>query len=131
MEKTFSSPPTMAAPAARYAHAVRAEIGAGALIFLSGQLGQDADGNPVGPGDTARQAEQAFDNMQTVLEANGATMRDVVKTTTYLTDIADLATVNAVRNRRFPDTTPTSTTVQVHALASPQLLVEIEAIAVT
>lgn len=129
MQKTYSNPEMVAPPFANYSHVVRVELGDGALLFLSGQLPIDAEGNLVGEGNIARQTEQAFENMSAVLEANGASMGDVVQTTTYITDISQLARVNEVRARRFPDDAPTSTTVEVSALASPGLMVEIEAVA--
>lgn len=129
MQKTYSIPETVAPPAASYSHAVRVETGDGALVFISGQVPLDVDGGPVGEGDAARQAEQAWANMRAVLEANGASLRDVVQTTTYLTDISTLPEVNRVRAGHFPGDAPTSATVAVAALARPEWLVEIEGVA--
>ena len=131
MPNTYSNPDTVAPPAARYSHAVRVEMGDRALIFVCGQLPLDRDGQLIGEGDIATQAEQAFTNMAAVLAANGAAMEDVVQTTTFITDISGLADVNEVRGRHFAETAaPTSTTVEVTALARPNWLIEIEAVAV-
>lgn len=129
MEKTQSNPERVAPPFARYSHATRVDFGGGALVFVSGQLSVDVNRDVVGEGDAAVQAKQVFTNIAEVLEAHGATMRDVVSTNTYLADIDDLAAVNEVRARHSPDDPPTSTTVQVGALARPAFLVEIEAVA--
>lgn len=129
MRKTFNNPETMAPPVARYSHAVRVDMGEGALIFVCGQLPLDTENKLVGEGDMARQADQAFRNIATVLEANGASLSDVVQTTTFVTDISRLAEVNEVRARYFSESAPTSTTVEVSALARPGWLVEIEAVA--
>lgn len=131
MRKTYDNPKALAPPLAAYSHVVRLDLGNGALLFLSGSLPFDAKGNLVGKGDIAKQTEQVLKNMSAVLEAHGASMRDVVKTTTFITDISRLAQVNEVRARFFPDNAPTSTTVEVKALARPELMVEIEAIAAT
>lgn len=132
MQKTYSNPDVVAPPAARYSHAVRVELGDGALIYVCGQLPIDAEGNLVGDGDVAGQAEQVFENMEAVLEANGTSMRDVVKTNTYVTDISRIAEVNEVRARHFSsDAAPTSTTMEVGGLARPGWMVEIEAVAAT
>ena len=129
MEKSYSVVADLAAPAARYSHAVRVGFADGALVFVCGQLSLNANGEVVGGRDIAAQADQAFRNLATVLEANGASMSDVVQTTTYMTDISGLAAVNEVRAKHFPANSPTSTTVEVAALASPDLLIEVEAIA--
>ena len=132
MHKTYSNPDTVAPPAARYSHAVRVELGDGALIYVCGQLPIDAEGNLVGEGDIAGQTEQVFENMSAVLEANGASMRDVVQTNTYITDVSRIAEVNEVRARHFSEgAAPTSTTVEVGGLARPEWMVEIEAVAAT
>jgi enamine deaminase RidA (YjgF/YER057c/UK114 family) len=90
----------------------------------------DAEGNVVGKGDMKAQTRQALENVKTVLEASGASMEDVVKVTVYVTDISLLAETHDVRSQFFPDPPPASTGVEISALAFPDLLVEIEAVAV-
>ncbi|MGC8782593.1 MAG: Rid family detoxifying hydrolase [Anaerolineae bacterium] len=104
---------TPAAPAAigPYSQAMRA----GNFIFCSGQIGLDPATGALREG-VAAQAEQALDNLAAVLAAAGAAMKDVVKTTIYLTDLADFATVNAIYGRRFADNPPARATLQVAAL---------------
>lgn len=130
MRTTHSDPDTVAPPLAAYSHAVRVDLFQGALVFVSGQVPVDASGELVGEEDAAAQAEQVIANVAAVLSAHGASLRDVVSTTTYLALISDLASVNRVRERHFPQDAPTSTTVAVAALARPQWLVEIDAVAV-
>ncbi len=132
MKKTFNDPDTIHPPAGDYSHAVRLEVGGGTLIFVSGQLPIDARGDVVGEDDMGRQAKQAFENVQAVLEANGADMADIVKLTVYLVDIGRLGEMAVVRRRYLPDgPAPTSTVVEVPALAMPGTLIEIEAVAAT
>ena len=102
----------------------------GDAIYVSGQVAMDSDGNVVGLGDMKAQTRQALENVQTVLQAAGASMSDVVKVTVYLTDISRLRDTHEVRAQFFPDPPPASTGIEVSALAFPGLLVEIEAVAV-
>ena len=111
-----------------YNHYVRLD-NPGSLIFLSGQLSRDAEGNLIGPGDMAEQTRQAIRNMRTVLEAAGGTLEDIVSTTVYTTDIRLFKEIVQARIEVFAASLPTSTMVEVNHLADPGLLVEIQAIA--
>src|SRR5437762_12506037 len=71
------------------------------LIFLSGQLSRDADGNLVGPGDMAEQTRQAIRNMQAVLEAAGGSLSDIVSIVVYTTDIRQFNEIVAARMEFF------------------------------
>jgi enamine deaminase RidA (YjgF/YER057c/UK114 family) len=122
--------PIGVAPAAGggYSHVVSAT---GRLVVVSGQVALDEAGEIVGRGDPARQAEQAFENIRRCLGAEGATFDDVVKLTYYVTDIHALAEIRVVRDRLMPGAEkPASTAVEVVGLALPDLLLEIDALAV-
>jgi reactive intermediate/imine deaminase len=123
------NPDTIASPGGNYSHAVRIDTADGVLLFVSGQVAFDADGNLVGEGDMARQTEQVFDNLRAVLDANEATFEDVVKVTTFLTDMSALQAVRDVRRRYLSDPSPASTTVEVAGLFRPEALIEVEAVA--
>ena len=103
--------------------------GSGRMIFVAGQLARDADGNCVGKGDMRAQIQQVGENIKICLEAAGATLADIVKTNTYVTDYAEFAKHGDMRLRYFGPATPTSTTVQISRLADPDAMIEIEAIA--
>jgi len=100
------------------------------LIFLSGQLSRDVDGNLVGAGDMAEQTRQCIRNMRTVLEAAGGTLDDIVSVVVYTTDMREFKSIVAARTEFFVDKLPTSTIVEVNRLADPGLLIEFQAIAV-
>ena len=117
--------PWLAEPISHYTDAVRA----GDLLFVSGFVPVDGDGQLVGGDDVVAQARQVFANLAAVLAAAGATFADVVKVTVYLTDIEDRARINPVRQDIFGDTRPASTLVEVSALATPGAKVEIDAVA--
>lgn len=105
--------------------------GSGRMIFVAGQVARDAAGNNVGKGDMRAQIAQVGENIKDALEAVGASLSDIVRTTTYVTDIDEYFKHADVRMRYFGHSTPTSTTVEVRRLASPDNLVEIEAFAIT
>jgi enamine deaminase RidA (YjgF/YER057c/UK114 family) len=131
MSVTFDNPNGVAPPIGAYSHVARIDLGVATLIFVSGQVALGPDGQLVGRDDPAAQAEQVHANIKLALEAHGATLRDVVKLTTFVTDMAYRGPVGAARARYFPDTKPTSTLVEVSRLASDDYLIEIEAVAVT
>jgi 2-iminobutanoate/2-iminopropanoate deaminase len=130
MATTFDNPSGVAAPIGTYSHVARIELGQVALLFISGQVSLGPDGQMVGAGNAAAQGEQIFENLKRIMEANGGGLGDIVKLTTYLTDINDRPQLAEVRARYIGNPAPTSTLVAVSALASPQYLVEIEAVAV-
>ena len=112
-----------------YTHVVEV-TGPAKTVYVAGQIAFDKDGKIVGAGDMKAQAEQVFKNLQTALDAAGAKFSDVVKMNTYITDMGKAPVVREVRARYFGETTPASTLVQVAALARPELMLEIEVIAV-
>jgi len=111
-------------PQRRWAAAARV----GDVLYLAGETATDPTSLTTVPGGIEAQTEQVFANIRATLAHFGADLGDVIKVTVYLTDIADLPAVSAIRARRFPAPVP-STAVQVIALASPDMLIEIEAIA--
>ena len=80
--------------------------------------------------DATAQARQIWQNLEAAVKSAGGSLQNIVKTTTYVTDIGHSATVRQVRSKLFPTNPPTSTLLVVSELASPDYLIEIEAIAV-
>jgi len=105
-------------------------IRVGGLLFVSGQAAIDRDGQLVGVGDFDAQAEQAFKNLEQVLEAGGSSLRDVAKVTIFLTDMSNFAKIVELRGKWFSEPYPADSIIQVTALALPELEIEIEAVAV-
>ena len=99
------------------------------MIFIAGQLARDRHGNLVGKSDMRAQLRQVGENIKAALAAAGATLNDIVKTTTYVTDIDEFFKHVDVRMEYF-GAMPTSTTLEVRRLAHPDFLVEVEAMAV-
>jgi 2-iminobutanoate/2-iminopropanoate deaminase len=117
--------PELAEPVSHYTDAVRA----GDLLFVSGCIAVDGDGRLVGGDDVVMQTRQVFANVEAILTAAGASIRDVVKVTVFLTDVGDRAAVNSVREEIFGGTRPASTLVEVSKLVLDGARVEIEAVA--
>ena len=100
------------------------------LIFVAGQVSVDMSGNPVVSGDIALQTRTVIENLKKVLEGAGASLADVIKLNTYVTNMAEyLGKAGAIRRDYFPQDFPASTLVEVKSLAHPEFMVEIEAIA--
>ena len=104
--------------------------GPGATLYISGQVAQDAKGNIVGKGDFAAQARQVFENLKAMVEAGGGKLTDVVKLTFYLTDVRYRPDLVPIREEFFGPKLPASTLVTTPALAHPDYMLEVEAIAV-
>lgn len=106
-------------------------VARGAMVFVRGQIGQDLDTSAsVAIGDAAGQAEQAMANIAMLLEEAGATLEHVTKITIYLIDPRYREAVYRVVGRWLKGVFPVSTGIVVSALARPEWLVEIDAIAV-
>lgn len=103
----------------------------GNTIYVSGQIAYDAAGRLVGEGDMKAQTRQAFENIKSILERAGSGIKDIVKINTYITDRSKFMDMIAARSEVFGNDPPASTAVVVQALAFPELLIEVEAIAIT
>ena len=101
----------------------------GDLVYVSGQAAIDGSGALVGVGDFDAQAEQAFRNLEQVLEAAGSGLDRILKVTIFLTDMANFPKIVDLRGRWFSRPYPADTIVEVTSLALPELEIEIEAIA--
>ena len=125
-------PARFGAPLGMYAHGVVAH--AGELVVVAGQVGMDAGGQVAGA-DVVAQTRQALENVRAVVEAAGAGMRDIVRFQTFLTRAEDIAGFMKARGDVFPEYFPEggyppNTLLVVSRLVRPELLVEIEALAI-
>jgi 2-iminobutanoate/2-iminopropanoate deaminase len=111
------------------AYAISPGWKAGGLLFLSGQAAIDEHGAIVGAGDFEAQLDQTFANIDRVLAAGGSDRSRIIKVTIYLTDMANFPAIIEARRRFFSRPWPADTIVEVRALALPELMVEIDVIA--
>lgn len=118
------NPKTVHRPLGKYTHGIEAAAGTRRL-HVSGQVGIDAKGKTL-PGFKS-QCDRAWRNLIAVLKAADMELKDVVKTTVYLTRAEDIAAYRQVRDRHLGRLRPASTLVVVSRLANPDFLVEIEA----
>ncbi len=124
-DQEYFSPETLP-PTRGYSQVVKV----GSTVYIAGQVGITVDGNVVSQDDATAQARQIWRNLEAAVKSAGGALENIVKTTTYVTDIGHSAAARQVRAELFPTKPPTSTLVVVSQLASPDYLMEIEAIAV-
>jgi reactive intermediate/imine deaminase len=121
-------PKSLPDPRPRYSQGIQTT--GGKLLFIAGQTAVDQGGNVVGKGNIEKQAEQVFENLTAVLKAAGGSFKNLVMTTTYLTDIKYREGYNKVRLKYYANNHPTSTLVVVKSLAHKDYMIEIAGIAV-
>ncbi len=115
-------------PPTGYTHVV--ETTGRRTAYVSGQIALDRSGSLVGEGDLKAQTHQVFENLSAALAASGVSFEHVVKMTVFMTDVTEIHLFREVRDHYFTGKLPACSLVQVVRLARPDLLIEIEAIAV-
>lgn len=124
------NPITMKQPSKAYSNGILVPVGDANMLFVTGQLAQDNEGNVVAPDNFGEQTRFIFGQIGKILEEANMTHDDVVKATIFLTDIGQASTVSAIRDEFFAHSKPASTMIEVSKFVKPKCCVEIEVIAV-
>lgn len=130
MIKTKINSKDVAQKLGSYSHGYSIDIKDAKIIFTTGQIALDKNGQVVAPDDIEKQTEFVFESLQQILKEAGASLDDVVKATIYVTDINDFPKISSIRNKYFKSAEPVSTLVEVSKLVKDGCKVEIEVIAV-
>jgi enamine deaminase RidA (YjgF/YER057c/UK114 family) len=126
MTRKIIYPRGFAAPRGAYSPGILLETGDTRLLFATGQLAVDPEGNVVAPGDATAQTDYVFKLIGEILAAADMTFDDVVRAQTYLTNMDDFPKFSAVRNRYLGTSLAASTLLEVKGFARPGCCVEIE-----
>ncbi|HUL22440.1 MAG TPA: RidA family protein [Thermodesulfobacteriota bacterium] len=109
-----------------YSHVAKA----GKTLYIAGQVARDVQGKLVGKGDFEAQARQVYTNLKNILQEAGGGLRNIVKTTTILTQVSHVESFGRIRHQFFGEIMPPNTLLIIQSLASPDFMIEVEAIAV-
>ena len=129
--KTRINPANFTKTVGAYSQGLKVDIGNKSMVFVSGQLAMDADGNPVAPDDIGAQTRYIFENIKKILAEADATLEDIVKVQIFVTDISKFPQVSAVRNEYLGEIRPVSTLLEISRTVKAGCDIEIEVIAIT
>ncbi|MFA5532753.1 MAG: RidA family protein [Candidatus Shapirobacteria bacterium] len=130
MNKKFLNPDNFTNIMGAYSHGIEVDIGDSKMIFVTGQIAMDKDGNAVAPDDISKQTEFVFQNIQKILQSSGTSLDDVVKAVIYVTDISKFKEISTIRNNYFANSKPVSTLVEINKTVKEGCDIEIEVTAV-
>lgn len=128
--KTTINPTNFTKTVGAYSQGLKVDVGDKSMVFVSGQLAMDANGDPIAPHDISAQTRYVFENIKVILGNAGAMLEDVVKVQIFLTDISNFPQVSAVRNEYLENIKPVSTLVEISRTVKDGCDVEIEVIAI-
>ncbi|MDO8668016.1 MAG: RidA family protein [bacterium] len=128
--KKYLNPKNFTQIMGAYSHGIKVNIGNAEIIFVTGQIAMDKDGQAVAPDNIVKQAEFIFENIQKILQEGSASLDDVVKAVIYVTDITRFKDISAVRNKYFSNSKPVSTLVEINKTVKDGCDIEIEVIAI-
>ncbi|GBE16554.1 enamine/imine deaminase [bacterium BMS3Abin15] len=123
------NPESLKVPTRAYSQGVVISLGDAELMYVTGQLSQDVDGNVVAPNDTEAQTKVVFSRIEEVLKEGGMTMDNVVKIQIFIKNITESKLVSALRDEVFKNVKPVSTLVEVSGFIKEDCTIEIEATA--
>jgi 2-iminobutanoate/2-iminopropanoate deaminase len=130
MEKKVLNPNNFTKALGSYSHGLSVNIGDSEMIFVTGQIAMDKDGNAVAPNDIQAQTEFVFQNIEKILKEADSDLNDVVKAVIYVRDISKFKEISPIRNKYFEISRPVSTLIEVSNFVKEGCDIEIEVIAI-
>lgn len=130
MDREQLSPDDFTQVMGAYSHGLKVDVGNSEMIFVTGQIAMDKDGDAVAPDDIAKQTEFVFENIQKVLAEADSTLADVVKVVVYVTNMADFKIISPIRNKYLADSKPVSTLIEINKTVKEGCNIEIDVIAI-
>mgnify|MGYP002279630797 CR=1 FL=1 len=128
--KTQLNPKTSAEIMGAYSHGISVDIDNSKMIFVTGQIAMDKDGNSVAPNNIEKQTEFVFEAIKSILQEDEATLDDVVKAVIYVTDMSQYSKISPIRNKYFEKSKPVSTLVEINKTVKEGCNIEIEVVAI-
>ena len=119
----------LSAPSGHFSQGVIAPA-SGRMVFISGMTARDVDGRVIGSGDIEAQTRQVCENLKRAVGAAGGTLNDIVRVDVFVRNIEHFDAIHQVRREYFDTPAPASTLLEVAKMVSPEMLIEINAIAV-
>ena len=113
-----------------YSHGIKVTLDNSEMLYVTGQIAMDSDGNVVSPNDVEKQAVFVFENIDKILKEAKFSMDDVIKAQIFLTNIDDFSKITKIRNEYFKNSQPVSTLVEVSRLVKDGCCIEIEVTAI-
>ncbi len=113
-----------------YSHGLKIDVGNSKMIFVTGQIAMDKNGNAIAPDDIEKQTEFVFESIRKILNEANSSLDDVVKAVIYVTKMSDFSKISPIRNKYFANSKPVSTLVEISKTVKEGCDIEIDVIAV-
>lgn len=113
-----------------YSHGLSVDVGDSEMIFVTGQIAMDTDGNAIAPQDIEKQTVFVFDSIQKILKEGKASLDDVVKVVIYVTNMDDFSKISPIRNHYLANAKPVSTLIEISKTVKEGCDIEIDVIAI-
>ncbi len=130
MSKTPINPQNAAEIMGAYSHGLKVDVGDSEMIFVTGQIAMDKNGNAVAPDNIEAQTEFVFESIQNILREAASSLDDVVKVVIYVTRMDDFAKISPIRNKYLANSQPVSTLIEINRTVKPGCDIEIDVIAI-
>jgi 2-iminobutanoate/2-iminopropanoate deaminase len=128
--KQYINPPNAADIMGAYSHGLTVDVGDSQMIFVTGQIAMDSNGDAVAPDDIEKQTRFVFDSIQNILQEAQSSLDDIVKVVIYVTNMDDFPKISPIRNHYLAEAKPVSTLVEINKTVKEGCNIEIDIIAI-